>query len=79
MSRRSEEKSEVPIEEHVLIGLSSSPSNPRVIRAAARLAAAFGGKFTAIFVEMPDFSSMSADNRRRLDANTKLARSFFVY
>lgn len=75
MSRRSEEKSEVPIEEHVLIGLSSSPSNPRVIRAAARLAAAFGGKFTAIFVEMPDFSSMSADNRRRLDANTKLARS----
>ncbi len=75
MSRRSEQKSTVPIEEHVLIGLSSSPSNPRVIRAAARLAAAFGGKFTAIFVEGPEGSAMCAENQRRLAANTKLARS----
>ena len=40
--------------EHILICLSSSPSNPKVIRQAARMAAAFHAKFTAIYVETPD-------------------------
>ena len=73
---RLETKNSVPIAEHILIGLSSSPSNPKVIRTAARLAKAFGGRFTALFVETSDFKNMSAENRRRLQENTKLARSF---
>ena len=39
--------------EHILICLSSSPSNARVIRTAARLSDAFHGRFTALFVEVP--------------------------
>ncbi len=75
VSRR-ENSSQVPIEEHILICLSSSPSNPKVIRTAARMAAAFGATFTALFVETPDFPKMSLPDHQRLDANTKLARSF---
>ena len=66
----------VPIEEHILIGLSSSPSNPKVIRTAARLAKAFGGRFTALFVATSAFDAMSAENKQRLEQNIKLARSF---
>ena len=40
--------------EHILICLSSSPSNAKVIRTAARMAKAFHGAFTALFVETPE-------------------------
>ncbi len=42
-------------EEHVLVCLSSSPSNSKIIRTAARMAQAFKGVFTALFVETLDF------------------------
>ncbi|MEG0578540.1 MAG: histidine kinase, partial [Niameybacter sp.] len=42
--------------EHLLICLSPSPSNEKVIRRAARMAKAFHGKFTAFFVETSAFS-----------------------
>lgn len=64
------------LDEHILICLSSSPSNPKVIRTAARMAAAFHGRFTALFVETPENAHMSPANRQRLAENTKLARSF---
>lgn len=57
--------------EHVLVCLSSSPSNPRVIRAAARMAGAFHGKFTALYVETS--APLSPENTARLDANARLA------
>lgn len=60
--------------EHILICLSSSPSNPKVIRQAARMAAAFHAKFTAIYVETPEFSSMLPEDKERLQNNTQLAR-----
>ena len=59
--------------EHILICLSASPSNPKVIRTAARLARAFHGAFTALFVETPEFASMSAADRARISANVRLA------
>ena len=40
--------------EHVLVCLSSSPSNAKVIRTAARMAEAFHSGFTALFVQTPD-------------------------
>ncbi|BCN28882.1 sensor histidine kinase [Anaeromicropila herbilytica] len=59
--------------EHILICLSPSPSNEKVIRQAARMANAFHGKFTAFYVETSDFAEMSKENRDRLKRNTILA------
>ena len=59
--------------EHILICLSSSPSNAKVIRTAARMARAFHGAFTALFVETPELASMSEDDRKRVSANVRLA------
>lgn len=60
-------------DEHILVCLSSSPSNEKIIRTAARMAFAFKGIFTALFVETPDFSVMSEDNVKRLRSNMRLA------
>ncbi len=60
-------------DEHILVCLSSSPSNQKIIRTAARMAHAFQGSFTALFVETPDFPTMSEDNKNRLRANIRLA------
>ena len=60
-------------EEHILVCLSSSPSNGKIIRTAARMAQAFKGRFTALFVETPDFPAMSRDNLGRLRDNIHLA------
>lgn len=59
--------------EHILVCLSSSPSNSKIIRTAARMAKAFHGNFTALFVETPSFSDMSEDNKKRLRDNIHLA------
>lgn len=40
--------------EHILVCLSGSPSNAKVIRAAARMAQAFNAKLTALYVETSD-------------------------
>lgn len=59
--------------EHILICLSSSPSNAKVIRTAARMADAFHGTFTALFVETPGTRELEEGNRARLRQNLKLA------
>ena len=60
-------------DEHILVCLSSSPSNAKVIRTAARMANAFQGTFTALFVETSDFSNMSKKNQKRFHENVHLA------
>ena len=60
--------------EHVLVCLSSAPSNARIIETASRMARAFQGDFTALFVETPDFVSMSRENKKRLNENILLAK-----
>lgn len=59
--------------EHILICLSSSPSNPKVIRTAARMAEAFHSGFTALFVQTPETKELSGDNLKRLRSNLHLA------
>ena len=61
-------------DEHVLVCLSSSPTNAKIIRTAARMAQAFHGRLTALFVETPDFSAMSDANKSRLRDNIHLAQ-----
>lgn len=63
------------MEEHILVGLSSAPSNARIIRTAATMAEAFGCKFTALFVRTPGYDAMSDENKERLRDNTALAKS----
>lgn len=61
--------------EHILICLSSSPSNNKVIRTAARMASAFHAQFTALFVETPHTRELNGANRKVLRENLKLAES----
>lgn len=61
-------------DEHILVCLSSSPSNEKIIRTAARMASAFKCKFTALFVETPEFQLMEEEDVKRLRANMHLAR-----
>ncbi len=61
--------------EHILVGLSSSPSNGKIIRTAARMAEAFDCPLTAIFVETPAFRKGSEDNKARFRENCNLAES----
>lgn len=61
-------------DEHILVCLSSSPSNAKIIRTAARMARAFRGRFTALFVETPDTAHLEEADKRRLRENTRLAR-----
>lgn len=60
--------------EHILVGLSSAPSNARIIRTAATMAKAFGGTFTALFVRTPNYEAMTEENRERLRKHTELAQ-----
>ena len=57
----------------VLVCLSPSTSNARVIRAAARIAEAFEGTLSALFVETPTYSLISDDDKKRLRSNMNLA------
>ena len=59
--------------EHILICLSSAPSNAKVIRTAARMAEAFHSGFTALFVETPETKELKGDSLKRLRDNLHLA------
>ncbi len=67
-------KNDYYTDEHILVCLSSSPTNAKIIRTAARMADAFKGGFTALFVETPEFASMSEANKNRLRSNIHLAQ-----
>ena len=62
-------------EEHILVCLSSAPSNEKIVRTAAQMANAFQCAFTALFVETPEFAQMSVENKQRLQENRVLAES----
>ena len=66
-------KTPAPIAEHILIGLSPAPSNPKVIRTAARLCEAFHGKFTALYVMSQTPTVQDAQTQQRLRDNIRLA------
>ncbi len=58
---------------HILVCMSSSTSNARVIHAAAKIADAFQGRLTALFVETPAYAALSDDDKKRLRNNMNLA------
>ncbi len=59
--------------EHILVGLSAAPSNAKIVRTAAKMAEAFRGTFTALYVKTTADESMTPEDRQRLDKNIHLA------
>ncbi len=71
---RIKSNSDYHTDEHILVCLSSSPSNAKIIRTAARMASAFRGSFTALFVETSEFQTMDENDKKRLRSNLHLAQ-----
>ena len=63
-----------PSKEHVLVCLSSSPSNERIVRMASKMARAFCASFTALYVQTPEDAAMHTEDTSRLQANMRLAQ-----
>ncbi len=61
------------IHEHILVCLSSAPSNGNTIRAAAKMSEAFGGTLTALYVQTKGSDQMRLDDRERLQRHIRLA------
>lgn len=62
----------VHVEEHILVGISSSPTNAKVIRTAARLAQALHGKFTALYVQKVERNESNKADSERVQQHIKL-------
>ena len=60
--------------DHILVCLSSSPSNERIVRMAGKMAQAFCGSLTALYVQTPGDTVMNTANMSRLQANMRLAQ-----
>lgn len=61
--------------EHVLVCLSSSPSNTRIIETAARMAEGFQATFSALYVETPQSATLYEKDHSRLQQHMNLASS----
>lgn len=68
-----ENAAEPRTEEHILVCISASPSNPRIVRAAAKMSQAFGGAFTALYIRTPESEHMKDRDKRRLNENLRIA------
>lgn len=60
--------------EHILVGLSSSPSNAKIVETAGKMAKAFNAEFTAIFVQTHDYEKLSEEDKLRYKHNVELAK-----
>lgn len=58
--------------EHILVCLSSSPSNPKVIRTGAQMSKNYNAKFSALYIETSKI--LSEEDKERLAANSLLAK-----
>ena len=61
--------------EHILVCLSSAPSNPKIIQTAAAMAKAFNATFSALYVKTPASESLTTEDAERLLANTRFAET----
>ena len=59
--------------EEILVCLSGAPSNVRVIKAAAKMAEAYGGNLTALYVQPPYFHEHDPGAKYRREENFRLA------
>lgn len=75
ITERAKKKSgnEYYTEEKILVGLSASPSNPKIIRTASRMAQAFGGTLIGLYVETSYADNTTSEDKKRLKDNIHLA------
>ena len=62
--------------EHILVCLSPSPSNAKVIETAAKMADAFQATLTAIYVRPVTYESLPQGDKSRLQRNISLAEKY---
>lgn len=62
--------------EHVLVCLSPSPTNEKVIRTAARMAGAFRAELSAVVVETPQMEAGEDKSRKIIENHIALAKQF---
>ena len=62
------------LKEHILVCLGTSPTNQKVIRTASKMAQAFHGEFTALYVETSKNKTMSKKAYNQLHANLTIAK-----
>lgn len=72
-SRLALKKSVPDVQEQVLVCLSPSPSNARIIRSASEMARAFDANFLALYIQGPEHLEMSDEDKARLQENIRLA------
>ncbi|KGE17027.1 sensor histidine kinase [Paenibacillus wynnii] len=68
-----ENNNEYYTKDHILVCLSSAASSQKVIRTAARMADAYHGNFTALFVETPETKAITPKDKAELRGNLRLA------
>lgn len=61
-------------QEHILVCISASPSNSKIIKAAAKMANAFPCSFTALYVRTSLSEKMSDEDKERLQKHIALAK-----
>ena len=61
--------------EHILACISAAESSAKVIRSAARLAYAFRGQFTGLYVETPAMQEANEKTKQSVRRNMELARA----
>ncbi len=69
------EKIDTNGKEHVLVCLSSAPSNTKIIQTAAAMAKAFNSSFTALYVKTPASESITTEDAERLISNIHFAET----
>ena len=62
------------LKEHILVCIGTSPTNQKVIRTASKMAQAFHGEFTALYVETSTSKTMPQKARNQLQSNLTLAK-----
>lgn len=72
MNKTGYEEKEIK-KEHILVCISPSPTNRNIIETAARMAYAFNGDFTAIYVKTPEADNEDVSDKTRLEENLKYA------
>src|SRR5262245_2004465 len=64
-----------PVAERILVCVGPSPASARLVRAARRIAAGFRAPWVATWVERPETTALSSEDRAQLDANLALAET----
>jgi len=64
-----------PVAERILVCVGASPASARLVRSARRIAAGLRAPWVAVWVERPETTPLSREDRTQLDENLRLAET----